>query len=213
MRSSLLLLFATIFALSARAQVNDKGTFHAGVGLNLGVHATQYEQTLRVLGVAFTEKETDGAATVTVPLRFHYGFARIFSLGLFVEPGSYLDSSATRSNGLTLVGVEPRFYLVNNDRFAWMAGLQFGGAALRIDDTDDLGTFDSRYAGSVFGLSTGLGMYFNDMFGLHLDLRYVATNMPLREFTRNGVGVDLNDFEANLRTSGVTLGAALMFKF
>jgi len=56
-------LFLTVASTSA--QVNDKGTFHASIGIVAGRHATEYQQTFTLLGIPLTERSTDGAATVT----------------------------------------------------------------------------------------------------------------------------------------------------
>ena len=75
-------------------------------------------------GVNVNQTETDGAATVTVPIEFGVGLSKAISLGLYLEPGRYLDSSATESNGMVMLGLQPRFYLVNRDAFAWLASVQ-----------------------------------------------------------------------------------------
>ncbi|HOP44744.1 MAG TPA: hypothetical protein PLA11_14585 [Flavobacteriales bacterium] len=208
-----LLSMLVLSGLAASSQVNDQGTIHLAVGVNAGGHATQYEQTIRILGVPITSKESDGAATVTFPIEFQYGLAKVFSLGVYFEPGSYLDSSATRTNGLVLFGIAPRFYLVNNERFAWTAGLQFGGSTLRIDDSDALGAYTSTYRGPNFGLSSGVAFQFSDLIGLHLRARFLTTSLALKELERNGNGQSLDNYEADLNTGGFTLGASLAFRF
>lgn len=206
-------LFLLLAAGSASAQFNQKGTVHLSLGLAAGAHGTEYEQKLRVLGVWLTDTETDGAATVTFPLELGVGLGKSFSLGLYVEPGSYLDSSATESNGMALVGLQPRFYLVNKDRFAWLASLQLGGGALRIDRDEPGVESTARYAGGNFGLGTGVVFQFTDLIGLQLHLRYMSTSLKLRDYTLNGQDISLDDFEATLRTRGVALQASLGFRF
>ncbi len=191
------------------AQVNDRGTFHASVGIAASGHATSYETT--ILGVVNTEN--DGAATVTYPIELGYGLGQRFSLGLYIEPGVYLDSSASESNGLALVGIQPRFYIVNGDRFAWMASLQLGVSALRYDVDEPGNRTEAKYSGTNLGLSTGVGFYFSDLIGLNLQLRYVGTTMPLRSWSVNGVDFDPDLIDAKLITRGVSLQASLAFKF
>lgn len=191
------------------AQVNDKGTFHASVGIAAGGHVTTYETSL--LGVV--NSENDGAATVTYPIELGYGLGERFSLGLYIEPGVYLDSSASESNGLTLVGIQPRFYIVNGDRFAWMASLHLGVSALRYDVDEPGNRTEAKYSGANLGLSTGVGYYFSDHIGLNLQLRYVGTTMPLRSWSVNGVDFDPDLIDAKLTTRGVALQASLAFKF
>lgn len=196
----------------AQAQFNDKGTFHASLGVAFGGHGTEYETTTRLFGFTFTTKETDNAATFTVPIQAQYGLARIFSLGLYLEPGAYVDSSATRRNGLFLLGIEPRFYIVNKDRFAWMASLQLGTTALGIDDSENGVNSEARYGGGHVGLSTGVAFQFSDMVGLQMHLRSLATTMPLRSYEVNGTSIDTEDFDAELRTRGVMFQVSLGFR-
>jgi hypothetical protein len=202
-----------VLSAPAHAQVNDKGTIHASIGIALGAHATEYEQTFRVFGVPFTSKEKDGAATVTVPIELGVGITKGFSLGLYLEPGAYLDSSATESNAIASFGLQPRFYLVNKDRFAWVASLQLGLTSLRIDRNEPGVQSSARYAGGQFGLGTGAIFQFSDLVGLQVFLRYMGNNLPLRDYELNGQSLSLNDFDATLRTSGVLLQTSLAFRF
>lgn len=208
------LAIAFVFSLSSAlwAQVNTKGTIYASLGIAGGAHATHYEQTTFVLGIPFVTKDDDGAATVTFPIQVGYGFADWFSLGLIIEPGNYLDSNATRTNGLFTFGVVPRFYLVNKDRFAWSASLQLGGSGLRIDDSAPINS-SATYKGANFGLGTGVGFYFTDHIGLNIEARYLANSFTLREYSVNGSTISLDNFDAVLTTRGVLLQASLAFKF
>lgn len=195
------------------AQVNKAGTIHLGVGLAAGAHATEYRETVSILGVSFTNKSTDGAATVTLPLEFGIGLAKPVSLGIYVEPGSYLDSSATESNGLAMLGLQPRLYLVNGDRFAWLASLRFGGSALVIDRSEEGTATTARYRGGHLGIGTGIAAYFGDHIGLQVHLNYLANNFTLKEYDINGANVPLDNFDAELLTRGIALQASLAFKF
>ncbi|MEO8588344.1 MAG: hypothetical protein ABI432_03160 [Flavobacteriales bacterium] len=207
------ILVTTVLSTSACAQYNTKGTVHVALGIAGGAHTTEYETTTHILGIAVTDTEEDGAATFTVPIEGSYAFANAFSLGLYFEPGSYLDSSATESNALMLLGIQPRFYLVNSEHFAWMASLQLGMSALRIDRSELGAESSARYAGGNFGISTGVGFLFSDHFGIQVQARYMATNMPLKEYEVNGASIALDDFDAVLRTRGVAMQASATFKF
>jgi hypothetical protein len=195
------------------AQINTPGRFHLGIGLAAAGHATEYTETIRVLGIPFERRTTDGAATVTIPLEFSVGVVNAMSLGLYLEPGSYLDSSATESNGLALIGVQPRFYLVNKDRFAWTASLRLGGSALQIDRNETGLNSVARYRGGHLGLGTGIAAFFTDHIGLQVHLFYLANRFNLKEYELNGASLSLNDIDAELRTRGVGLQASLAFRF
>lgn len=208
----LFLVWSVILWHGMAAQFNDRGSFHASLGVASGVHGTEYETRFSFAGIEIVSDTTDGAVTVTYPIQLSYGFARAFSLGLIIEPGSYLDSNATRSNGLLVYGIEPRFYIVNKDRFAWMASFQFGGSHLRIEEQGPV-IADATYVGTNFGIGSGVAFLFTDHFGLQLHLRYLSTRMPLTSYTQSGTSVALTNYEAELRTKGVALQASLAYKF
>ena len=206
-------LFSLLVPSMLLAQMNEKGAVHLSIGLAGAGHATKYEQRVLFLGTWFTDTKEDGAASVTVPIEVAYGFSRLFALGIYAEPGSYLDSSATESNGIVLVGLQPRFYLVNKDRFALMAGLQLGTTTLRIERSEPLVTSDARYAGTHFGITTGVGIGLGDLLSLQFQLRYLANTLPLRTYELNGSNVDLSGLEATLATRGFGVQLSLGLRF
>lgn len=196
-----------------QAQINAPGRVHMAVGLAAGFHGTEYTETGTVLGFPVQRKTLDAAATVTVPIEVGVGVANFLSLGVYVEPGSYIDSAATESNGLAMVGVQPRFYLVNKDRFAWMASLRLGGSALELDRQEPFVRSEARYSGGHFGLGTGVAVHFSDLIGLQLHLNYLANRMTLRDYRINGTEIPLDLYDAELLTRGVALQASLAFRF
>lgn len=213
LRTTILSTGVLFLFTSASAQFNDKGTVHLALGVAGGAHGTEYKTTIHIFGGNYSDTETDGAATITVPVELDFGISKKFSLGLFLEPGSYLDSSATESNSMALVGLQPRFYFINGDRFAWMGSLQLGAAGLKIERDEAFTESSATYAGGNFGLGTGVVFQFTDLIGLQLHMRYMTTNMKLRDYTLNGNDVDLDDYEAVLRTRGVAFQMSLGFRF
>jgi hypothetical protein len=209
----LIAFFSLLMPSVLLAQMNEKGTVHLSIGLAGLGHATTYEQRILFMGTWLTDTKEDGAASVTFPLEAAYGFSRFFALGLYAEPGSYLDSSATESNGIVLVGLQPKFYLVNKDRFALMAGLQLGATTLRIERSETLVNSDARYAGTHFGITAGVGFGLGDLLSLNFQLRYLDTMLPLRSYELNGSNVDLSGLEATLSTRGLGAQLSLGFRF
>lgn len=212
----LLLLSAILGAACTTAQFNDAGRFHASIGGAFGVHATKYyqEQRFVILGTEFKfdTTTTDGAATLTVPIELDFGLAKFMSLGLYIEPGSYLDSSRAESNTVMMGGIQPKFYLLNTDRFALIAALQLGASGLRIIRSEDGYESDARYFGFQWGLGTGMAVGFGDHVGLRFMARYVSTSMPLRAWEENPDTV-FGDYEAKLTTGGFVVQLSLCFRF
>jgi len=213
----LLLLSSLLCSFASTAQFNEAGRFHASIGGAAGFHATKYYQkfTFNFFGtpVNVDTSSTDGAATFTLPIELDFGVAKFMSLGLYLEPGAYLDSSATESNSLVMAGIQPRFYLLNKDRFALLASLQLGVAGLNIVRSEPGYTSDARYLGFQWGLGTGMAVGFGDHLGMRFMLRYVGTSMPLRAIEENGSSIDLDNFEAKLTTGGVLLQLSFCVRF
>ncbi len=111
-----------------------------------------------------------------------------------------------------MVAIQPRFFIINKDRFAWSGTLQIGGAALRIKDDTQNAEVDERYSGPAFGLGTGLHLGISERVGIDFQLRYLATRMELRAREFNGLST-MDFYNATLSTSGVIGQLALSFRF
>jgi hypothetical protein len=209
MKRSIIAMLLAVLAIATQGQYNRKGNVRFALGVDLGAHATEYEQTLRILGIPIQQRSTGGAATLTVPVSVHYGFADLFSLGFYVEAGRYVDSVDTRNNRIRLIGLEPRFHLVNTDRFAWMAGLRMGATRLSIDDPQGLGAPKSLFSGAHVGLNTGVGFLFTEGVGLDLHLHLLGNSLPLQEYELFGQAVGREVYEGTLRANGVLLQLGL----
>lgn len=194
-----------------QGQAHQQGTFQIGVGASFGIHATHYEQSYKYQfagqTIEFSDENDDGAATTTFPIEVHFGLAERFSLGLYGEPGTYLDSADEHPNRIFLIGLSPRYYIVNNDNFYWYAGLDVGAGALRISDKDE--TFTDTYAGGHFRLGSGVAWFFGDLFGINLFAKYGAYNLKWRDREPDP---NVDNFEAMLKTSGFHIGLGLQVK-
>ena len=203
-----------LLATSLFAQVNSKGRLQIGLGISGGVHATRFENSFTVFGITLKNSSDDGAATVSYPLDIHVGLSNKFSLGLCLEPGSYIDSAGTRPNGFFVVGLSPRFYAINKEHFALLFNLDLGVSALRIGEVRS-GTkqFDDSYVGGHFRLGTQLQYYFGNTFGLNFGLKYAMHNMKWRDRDPEDPLLKDVDYEATLRTSGVQIQLGAQVKF
>lgn len=213
LRHVLAATLATV-AMLATAQVNDKGVFHIGLGWNGGVHATHFENSAQAFGVRVSNSDDDGAVTVSFPLDLRYGLSKAIALGVYIEPGTYLDSNATRSNGYFLAGISGRYYVINKERFAWDLGLDLGAGALRITGTENGTKVTDTYSGGHLRLATGVYFYFGNVFGVNLGLKYAAYNLKWkdRDPSSAGAALDAVDYAATLKTSGVQLQLGLQVR-
>jgi hypothetical protein len=208
-----------LLALSAAplsAQVNQKGTFQLGLGYNLGIFATEFEWSYEnpFTGGRYSERDTDGAVTSSFPFDFQYGLGNRFSLGLYIEPGAYLDSNATQRNAFFIAGIDPRFYIVNKERFAWFADLGIGFSVLGIVNENEMGAeVTDAYAGGHLKLGTHVQFYFGNTFGIHFGMNYAAHNLKWRDRDPEDQALDLLDYEATLKTAGIQFGFGAQVKF
>jgi hypothetical protein len=158
MRRSVLTLLASLAGTWAIAQYNTAGRIHVAIGAALGGHGTSLEETfkLNVLGVNLTQTrtKTGAAATSTLPFEVGVGLGKVASIGLLIEMGRYVpDTNSTdQRNAVAIVALQPRFYLLNRDRFALSGSLALGGAALHIVDDTPYKKWDGRYSGPATSL-------------------------------------------------------------
>lgn len=211
-----LLLSASLIALATAAsgQFNTKGRFHGAIGVGAGGHSTELDQKFKILGVTVANSETGSAGTTSLPIEVGVGLGKPISLGLGIELGRYVpDTNQTnQTNAWAVVALQPRFFIINKDRFAWSAMLQIGGAALRIKDDTRNAEVDERYSGTAFGLGSGLHFGLSDKVGIDLQLRYLATRMELRAREFNGRST-MDFYNATLSTGGFIGQLALSFRF
>ena len=137
-----------------------------------------------------------------------------FSIGLYVEPGSYVDSAGTHPNKLFLIGLSPRYYAVNKDRFALYFNADLGLSQLRISDVKNgINRFTDTYSGASLRFGTAFQFYFSQMIGLQLGLKYAANNFKWRGRDPRDPILDAVDYSATLKTSGVQFEIGLQAKF
>ena len=148
-------------AVAAVAQVNAPGRFQIGLAGSVGGHATHFENSFHVGALQFGSKNDDGAATFSLPLDVQVGVSRRLSLGVCIEPGSYVDSAGTHPNQFLIISFSPRYYIVNGDRFALFGNLDLGAGVLRISEVHQ-GTnqYTDTYAGGHFRLGVQAQYYF-----------------------------------------------------
>ena len=208
------LLIGILPTLTAFAQYNQKGMVHLAIGGAIGGHGTVLDQRFTIFGLTISNTETDAAATTTVPIELGFALGNKFTLGALIEPGRYVPDTANsdQNNSLAVVAIQPRFYLVNKDRFAWTASAQLGAAALHIQDDTPGEKVDERYSGPAFGLGSGVAFGLGDHVGLEFHVRYFATNLELRarEFNDHST---MDFYKATLHTGGVVAQLSLAFRF
>lgn len=213
LKGPLCALLALLSWSTASAQVNGKGVLQFGLGVSLGAHATHFTNEIAYAGLYTKDDDRDGAVTVTVPIDAQYGLSDRFSIGLCIEPGSYLDSAGTHPNQLFLLSLSPRYYAVNKEHFALFFNADFGFSHLRIGDVVE-GTkrYDDDYAGGHFRLGTQAQWYFGNTFGINVGLKYAANSFKWKDRDPHDPVFDVVHYSAKLKTSGVQFQVGLQVK-
>lgn len=207
-------VFLAFAPAAASGQAITRGDFQLGIGFNAGAHATRYESEITILGFSKKDSHNDGAVTVTVPLEAQYSFTDRFSLGLYIEPGSYLDSSGTHPNKLLLLGISPRYYVVNKDRFALYVHVDLGLSKLQIKDVKSgKDRFTDYFEGSHARLGVAGQYYFSDLFGLNAGLRFTGANFAWKERDPSDPLIAAFNYKGTLKTTGVQFQLGLQVKF
>lgn len=208
-----LLMIGVLTGSTCWAQVNGPGKFQIGIAGSFGGHATHFENSITVAGFRFASSHDDGAATFSVPFDLQVGVSRRISLGLCLEPGSYVDSAGSHPNRFLIVSVSPRFYIINNDHFALFANADLGMSALRIGEVvSGLKQYDDTYAGGHFRLGAQAQWYFGSTFGINAGLKFVAHSLMWRDRDPEDPLLNSAAYEAELRTTGVQFQIGMQVK-
>lgn len=210
---TLALLIATITTQAQRDR-----EFQIRAGLGTAGYATHYSQTYTIFGINITNEEDDGAVTVHMPIEFRYEIGRRFNAGLDLKFGSYLydpsDSSTTKSNNFSSVGIAGEATVVSNDNFRWYVGLQFNTTNLELNEDFENGiVHQQQWRGGGTKFNTGILAYLGDgPLGLNANLGYDRHNFKLQSFTINGNDQNLDNFKATLDVRGVELNVGLVLR-
>jgi hypothetical protein len=198
------------------AQALDKGSFSFNLGVDAGVHGTEYTSYFNDNLAA--GPDTSAAGTTLVRLNAQYSFVKWFSAGLDFRAGNYLedpDNMEADGNSVSLFAISARFYPVNRDKFNWFLGTSFGRSRLEINRKMNVLSIPLKYnfSSGHFGLETGINWYIIKKFGINFNLGYMRQNYAMNEFRINGNEQDLSNFENSLKTLGVNVGLGFSFHF
>ena len=209
-----LLLISTCYL--AEAQKETEIQIRAGLGF--AVYGTESTFTFKTPVGNISNTETDGAATLHLPLELRYAFNEHVNAGIDMKFGSYLydpDSSDGKSNRFVVFGFAGEYAFIAREKLRWYGGLGLNGCSLVLEETDEQ-TNDKTvltYSGGGFRMNTGIMVFLIGGFGLNFNLGYDSHNFKLKEYEINGQKQSLDNFEAKLRVAGVdgTLGAFVRF--
>jgi len=211
-RNILFSLILLLFCSFAYSQSYEKGDILIDGGIGLGIYGTNVKQTIS--GV--TNEESDGTASVLIPIKVQYGISKKFSVGILVQPENYIvdnDSASikkedAKGSSFRVIGT---YYIINNDKFNLNAEIGFGSATFKQEVEENGNTSEAEWRGGNFALGLGLKYYFSKHIGFFANTSYSNYSFDIDKWTFNNVTIDADGWEAKFSGAEVTVGLALKF--
>lgn len=205
------LVLGLLVDTAVNAQAHQKGDIYLSAGVSLGAYATTWEAELVVFNIPFKVTDSDGAASVTYPINFQYGITERFSLGAYIEPGQYLDSTDSETNSIVAFGISPRFHVVNGGKVNWFVNADLGATVLtwKTSETGDLIT--KGYNAFHWRLGTGMNWFFSNSVGLFVSGTFGSHNFTLNRWEQGGQDQTPANYTEKLKAAGgqFNIGLAL----
>jgi hypothetical protein len=156
-----------------------------------------------------TAYEKDTTAAFVFPVSYEYGILDWLSGGGFFRFNNFIegDSNNFQATGID-AGVLVNFHFLRSKRVDWLAGIAGGYSYFKIK-ANDVSSNEATGGGSNFGIYTKFRFYFNDHFGMHLDLGRWNLNYPSIKFKS---GTD-PDYRIHLQGAGPNIGLGFQYKF
>jgi len=207
------LLFTALLAATTLgfSQSNEQGTIHVNV---LGGF---------LIGSGSSEADVDGAeeakfkvSSANYGVKGQYGLSEKLSAGISLKYGAYVmtpkdanfDSTITATMTVLNIGLEGRYYFVNNDNFNAFGGPTVGFSSGK-DSFAGISTTgsDTKFSGLNYGINAGINYYFNDVIGGTFQAGYEGNSLS---GTASAEGTDI-DFNRSLGGVNIMAGMALRF--
>lgn len=210
-------MLATTFAFG---QSNEQGTIQLGLGWGATFGGASIDHTYEFNGSEETLATSGVGAMVNYGIRAQYGITELISAGIFIRKESAVyvvtaddpdfsgfDFPDMRVSTFAF-GIEPKIYLVNNDRFNLNVAPSIGFSTGSTEAVDSWSAEDDKgsASGLNYGFTTGINWYFGDMFGMSADLGYAGNSL-------SGSFDDAEDSEYKIKGGGLYIGMGLVVKF
>ncbi|MBI2281211.1 MAG: hypothetical protein HYU68_11050 [Bacteroidetes bacterium] len=210
----LLLIVGVVASTLTFGQSNESGTIHVRVGVGFDISGGSAEITMD--GPPAATFSGDAAAVgVMYSLKAEYGLADAFSAGIFVKRAGLATvftyggfSSDAEILGGFGFGVGGSWYAVNKDKFNFYLAPSVGYTTLSMDykisdGNGNIKTTTTNYSGLIYGINTGVNVYFGDVAGMFFDLGYAGRMISSTE----------DEVTTDLSLGGVEFSLGLSLKF
>ena len=218
-KTILVLISAFMLSTFNYAQSNEFGTLNLSAGAGFGAYATSSEITATYFGTfTVTDKDTSGAVTTYFYLTGDFGIVKFLSVGAYFQTGKYLqepEDGITKDNSFYKLGIMPKLYLINKDKFNLYAGLGLGIQGLATSEDNGTTKSQAKYTGTNLHARLGMNIYFTNSIGMFMHAGYDGNNMDLKElsFKSGGTTNTASNLTGNLTAKGLEMALGLNFKF
>lgn len=220
MLKKLSIIACLLISYSSYSQSNQFGTLNLSVGGGLGIYATNSEFTATYGSLTITDRDTSAAGTSYFNFAADFGIIKLLSAGIYVQAGKYLqaqEDGVTKDNNFAKIGIMPKLYIINKDKFNLYTGLGFGVSTLNTSEKNNNNTLktEAKYNGGNFHLRLGMNYYFTNVIGLSFHAGYDANSFKLKELTQTtgSVSNTPNNLTGNLNANGAEMALSLNIKF
>lgn len=228
----LLLIVGVVASTLTFGQSNDAGVIQAGLGWGMILGGATIETTIKGPygsnggDTTYTTTDDGVGANVNYGVRGQYGLSEKFSVGLYIRKegaayvatrtetvntgyGSYTESfSSTMTVSGFGFGIEPKFYIVNNDKFNFNVAPSIGYTTGSATLSNSYVTEPGKASGLAYGVDLGINWFFSDVVGMYADLGYAGSSL-------SGTFDDaaLKDVTFDVSNGGFFIGMGLSLKF
>jgi opacity protein-like surface antigen len=206
-------LFTTFaLALACHGQANEQGNFNFDISGGAGYYGASMEVTYGTI----TDRDDDlNGASAYMNLAGEYSLLDRLSAGISYKRGVfYVDDVFEDKNTLNNIGIQGRYFLLNNDRFGIFANGSFSGSFLNQSESYENGSeLSLKWSGTNLGIGAGFKWFWTDHIGMQFAYEYNAYNHKLKSVELDGVEDPLLDeFEIKQQASGSEVKLGLTFK-
>lgn len=212
---SVLFLLTFLTSVLSYAQSNVSGRISLSGGFDVGGHYVTSEAKYNgtVIG-----QDTTGAVTKLFQFNGHYSITNWFSAGLGFRVGSYVEDpddpeNAYKSNSVSEVYLDTRFYFVNRNKFNMYGGFSLGSTTLNLNYNKSSYSSEEVYKTSTARFQIGLNWYITKYVGFWYNMDYAGRTYELSSWKLNGASQDLSNFDYAINTKGAHFAFGLCFKF
>lgn len=210
----------SLTSVTSLSQSNSFGALNLSGGVGFGAYTTTSEVSASYLNGSFVISDRDTSTGVTTYGQFaaDLGIIDFISAGVYFQTGKYLqekEDGVTKDNSLWKLGIMPKIYLINKDKFNLNLGFGFAIERLRTSEENGNTSAEAKYSGTNMHFRLGTNFYFTNSVGMFIHAGYDINKLTLNSYSYT-VGNTTNtpdNLSGNLNADGLEMAIGLNIKF